>query len=85
MIHHIKKITVDKRNGLLANEKCPDQVLKEVLVTNIHSEKPDDPFWEAPVYNGWKKPRQKEAKKKKSNWQTLFYLNQKMKVLYAVK
>ena len=44
------KVTrIDKRNGKLATDDCPDAVVDELISFNVHSEKPNVPAWENPV------------------------------------
>lgn len=44
-----KKIKVDSRNNLRANEDCPTDAVNEVFMYNVHSEKPEWKNWEEPV------------------------------------
>ncbi|MFA6493307.1 MAG: PBP1A family penicillin-binding protein [Patescibacteria group bacterium] len=42
-------IRVDKYTGHVATDDCPDQFVDEKVVSDIHSEQPDNPAWEEPV------------------------------------
>ena len=43
------KVRVCRANGLLAPDDLPDSLIEEKIITNIHSERPDNPNWEGPV------------------------------------
>jgi 1A family penicillin-binding protein len=46
-IHQI--VRIDKATGNLATADCPDAFTENKIFTNIHSEVPSNPAWEAPV------------------------------------
>lgn len=45
----VGKIRVDKYTGHLATDDCPDQFIEEKVVSDVHSELPNNSAWEQPV------------------------------------
>lgn len=43
------KVMIDKFTGKRATADCPAQFTEEKVITNVHSEKPNEPNWENPV------------------------------------
>jgi len=58
------KAKIDKRNGLLATDECPPEVVEEVIILNVSSERPSWSNWENPV-QAWAKKQGFESGEEK--------------------